>query len=122
MRCGLSARHCRHTECVTNLADYTVWIISRSRVALLIYATAPVTFTFLLRPFSNSLETFVLGGLFALAPRHSDHTTIWRLVGLGVLAAIGAFTRITTVAFALPLAFATMTAAATPEKRTRPLK
>lgn len=90
--------------------DYSLWIISRSSLALLLFASSPVTLTFLLRPFSNSLETVLLAAAFLLADRllrsTSKRLSNSHLLALGVVLALGVWTRVTFVAFAAPLVVA----------------
>ncbi|GAA5855852.1 hypothetical protein JCM9279_003339 [Rhodotorula babjevae] len=92
--------------------DYAVWRASaRSRLSVLLLASSPVTFTFLLRPFSNALETILLAlayfrAFYFLKPRRAASHI--QLFGLGVVLAAGIFTRITFAAFALPLGLGTV--------------
>ncbi|GAA6053257.1 hypothetical protein NBRC10513_007170 [Rhodotorula toruloides] len=86
------------------LIDYLIWSTSNgSPIPLLLFASSPVVFTFLLRPFSNSLETLVLAAAFYLAPRDAKRDSPFRLLAFGAVTALGIFTRITFVAFAAPL-------------------
>ncbi|GAA6016294.1 hypothetical protein JCM10207_000460 [Rhodosporidiobolus poonsookiae] len=88
------------------LLDVCIWRTSRSKTAVLLFASSPVTFTFLLRPFSNSLETLLLGIVFALSGISKTAPSRRRLAALGAALAFGVFTRITFAAFALPLVLA----------------
>lgn len=90
--------------------DYAVWSISRSPVSLILLASSPVTFTFLLRPFSNSLETVLLAVAFLLLGRPTQWISVslgrTRLGLIGAVLALGVWTRITFAAFAAPLVVA----------------
>lgn len=94
----------RHSLYSPPLTDWLVWRTSRSdRPTLLLLATAPVTLTFLLRPFSNSLETFCL----ALLLYQTSCLERYRREGkglalVGAIVAFGCFVRVTFVSFALP--------------------
>ncbi|BGP33424.1 alpha 1,2 mannosyltransferase [Rhodotorula toruloides] len=84
--------------------DYLIWSTSNgSPISLLMFASSPVVFTFLLRPFSNSLETLLLAAAFRLAPRRVRRDSQSSLIAFGAVLALGVFTRITFVAFAAPL-------------------
>ncbi|CDR36110.1 hypothetical protein NBRC10512_004991 [Rhodotorula toruloides] len=84
--------------------DYLLCSTSKgSPIPFLMFASSPVLFTFLLRPFSNSLETLLLAAAFYLAPRGTQRVRPSRLIAFGVVLALGVFTRITFVAFAAPL-------------------
>ncbi|KWU44848.1 hypothetical protein RHOSPDRAFT_33670 [Rhodotorula sp. JG-1b] len=85
-------------------ADWLVWRTSRSnRPTLLLFATSPITLTFLLRPFSNSLETFCLALLLYQTSRLERARKKGRtLVLVGAIVAFGCFVRVTFVSFALP--------------------
>ncbi|KPV74278.1 glycosyltransferase family 22 protein [Rhodotorula graminis WP1] len=91
--------------------DYVVWHISRrSHLSVLLFASSPVTFTFLLRPFSNTLETVFLALAFFIFFRtltSGRAASVARLFGLGVVLAVGIFNRITFAAFAMPLVLST---------------
>lgn len=67
------------------------------------FASSPVIFTFLLRPFSNSLETLLLAAALYLAPHSTKRDSSVRLIAFGAALALGVFTRITFPAFAGPL-------------------
>ncbi|BGP49627.1 alpha 1,2 mannosyltransferase [Rhodotorula kratochvilovae] len=87
--------------------DAMLWRTSRrSRLSLLLFASSPVVFTFLLRPFSNSLETLFLAAAYVELAEAETSALPIKLVGLGAVLAAGIFTRITFAAFALPLVFA----------------
>lgn len=97
-------RHRPSTLLTSYRIDYVVWQLSHSPIALLLFASSPVTFTFLSRPFSNSLETV----LSALALLLAEQARARKLAAtpmtlLGVVLAAGVFTRVTFVAFAAPL-------------------
>ncbi|GAA6040508.1 hypothetical protein JCM8097_005439 [Rhodosporidiobolus ruineniae] len=83
--------------------DNLIWRTSRSSASLLLFASSPVTFTFLLRPFSNSLEAVALAALLLILSRLSITPNRWTLFQLGAVLAYGVFTRITFAAFATPL-------------------
>ncbi|BGP25863.1 phosphatidylinositol glycan, class Z [Rhodotorula toruloides] len=84
--------------------DYLLWSTSKGApVPLLMFAGSHIVFTFLLRPFSNSLETLLLAGAFYLAPHGGKKNVTSRLVAFGAVLALGVFTRITFVAFTAPL-------------------
>ncbi|GAA5839969.1 hypothetical protein JCM11251_006574 [Rhodosporidiobolus azoricus] len=85
--------------------DYLVHATSESRTTLLLLASSPVTFTFLLRPFSNSLETLAFAALISLVRRAGRKPSLRILGGIGLVLAIGVFIRITFVAFAAPAVF-----------------
>lgn len=88
-----------------------MWHVSRrSQLSLLLFATSPVTFTFLLRPFSNTLETVLLALVFLIStkvPGSARAASHLPFFFLGVALAVGIFTRITFVAFATPLVLCT---------------
>ncbi|GAA5915898.1 hypothetical protein JCM6882_001754 [Rhodosporidiobolus microsporus] len=87
--------------------DYLIHLTSKCRTAVVLFASSPVTFTFLLRPFSNSLETLALACLFASTSTKdlfgSSHAP---RLALGAVLAIGVFIRVTFAAFAAPLLLA----------------
>lgn len=64
-----------------------------------LFSTSMVTFTFLLRPFSSSFETFLLAVMIFSIVR-AQHNKPIPLAFIGFVAAIGIFNRITFVAFA----------------------
>lgn len=84
--------------------DYSIWTVSSSSTSLLLFASSPITVTFLLRPFSNSLETILLAIIFLLAQANlhtrSRLLSPNRMAVLGAVSALGVWTRITFVAFA----------------------
>ncbi|BGP17720.1 hypothetical protein JCM10213_005300 [Rhodosporidiobolus nylandii] len=86
--------------------DLLIHLTARSDTAVLLFASSPVVFTFLVRPFSNSLEAL----FFALALYVTLHTvkrtSCTSLSKLGAILALGVFTRVTFVAFAAPLVIA----------------
>lgn len=93
--------------CFVSLSDWMIWITSKSEISNLLFATSPVTFTFLLRPFSNSLETLIFAIALSLVGKILDThgetiSKTWTTV-LGSVLAVGIFTRITFLAFAVPL-------------------
>lgn len=94
--------HLTHSM-LTN-ADWLVWRTSgSSRLALLLWATSPVTLTFLLRPFSNSLETLCLAVVLYLAVRpRGPRLSIGSRALFGAVVAYGCFVRVTFAAFAVP--------------------
>lgn len=70
-----------------------------------------MTFTFLLRPFSNSLETLLFAGALALVGRIVAEPGPVRarwMVLLGLTVAAGLWTRVTFVAFVGPVGLATL--------------
>ncbi|KAM0746928.1 hypothetical protein T439DRAFT_383572 [Meredithblackwellia eburnea MCA 4105] len=78
-----------------------------SSISTSIFNTSPALLVFLLRPFSNTLETTLLAGLFVTFSQILSNRTIrWKRVAwsglFGVILALGTWTRITFVAFALP--------------------
>ncbi|TKA55919.1 hypothetical protein B0A53_01618 [Rhodotorula sp. CCFEE 5036] len=83
---------------------WLVWRTSRShRPTLLLLATSPITLTFLLRPFSNSLETFCLALLlYQTSQLERSRREGKILVLVGAIVAFGCFVRVTFVSFALP--------------------
>ncbi|BGP56575.1 alpha 1,2 mannosyltransferase [Rhodotorula sphaerocarpa] len=85
-------------------ADWLVWRTSgSSRLALLLWATSPVTLTFLLRPFSNSLETLCLAVVLYLAVRPAGpRLSTGSRALFGAVVAYGCFVRVTFAAYALP--------------------
>ncbi|GAA5889266.1 hypothetical protein JCM5296_005850 [Sporobolomyces johnsonii] len=87
--------------------DWLIWSSCRSSLALLLFASSPVTMTFLLRPFSNSLETWFFAASIALVFRISVRPRPLHLLLLGGAFALGIWTRVTFVAFASPLVVAT---------------
>lgn len=95
--------------------DLSLWNISQSTTSLLIYASSPVVFTFLQRPFSNSIETLLLALAILSYTRairlNSSISKFWSTL-LGSLVAVGVFTRVTFLAFVLPLILGTVTSAA----------
>ncbi|GAA5867443.1 hypothetical protein JCM1840_002140 [Sporobolomyces johnsonii] len=86
--------------------DWLVWSSCRSSLALLFFASSPVTMTFLLQPFSNSLETWFFAASIALVFRMSIGPRTHHLVLLGGASALGIWPRVTFVAFASPLVVA----------------
>lgn len=91
-----------------NPLDYSICDMSSSHISVLLYATSPVVFTFMLRPFSNSLESITLAVCLGLACRTGTEPKINRpqLAGLGIALAFGVFVRVTMFAFATPLVVA----------------
>ncbi|GAA6058994.1 hypothetical protein JCM10212_001704 [Sporobolomyces blumeae] len=94
----------RIAMCLLSLVvDACIWETSRSHLALVLFASSPVTLTFLVRPFSNSLETLALALSLLFARRVYVHRHRRRnLVPLGVALAWGVWTRVTFLAFAFP--------------------
>ncbi|GAA5873166.1 hypothetical protein JCM8547_006806 [Rhodosporidiobolus lusitaniae] len=88
--------------------DYLVWTTSRSDLSLLLFASSPLTFTFLLRAFSNTLEGFLLALSFSSLNRILVKASPRSLAFLGTVLSLGFFTRITFIAFATPLVVATV--------------
>ncbi|GAA5895674.1 glycosylphosphatidylinositol-alpha 1,2 mannosyltransferase [Sporobolomyces salmoneus] len=87
------------------IIDLCVYRASRSILSLLLFASAPVTLTFLVRPFSNSIETVVLAiALYLTAQVLSQKTR--NLIPLGAVLAFGIWTRITFIAFSVLLVMA----------------
>ncbi|GAA5860975.1 hypothetical protein JCM3774_003210 [Rhodotorula dairenensis] len=84
--------------------DWLVWRTSLAhRPTQLLFATSPITFTYLLRPFSNSLETLCLALLLCLTrTSNRSGTTKAAAALMGAIVAYGCFVRVTFVAFALP--------------------
>ncbi|GAA5991121.1 hypothetical protein JCM10908_006546 [Rhodotorula pacifica] len=83
--------------------DWLLWRTSSShQPTLLLFATSPITFTFLLRPFSNSLETLCLALLLYLTYRAHPLPSVRTATIVGAVVAFGCFVRVTFVAFALP--------------------
>jgi hypothetical protein len=77
--------------------------MSRSSTSVLLLASSPVALTFLLRPFSNTLETLFLAVTALLVKSVMSIPSGRTLIVLGAVLALGVFTRITFVAFVLPL-------------------
>ncbi|KAI5475906.1 MFS transporter, sucrose transport protein [Pseudohyphozyma bogoriensis] len=105
------------------VVDLILWIISGSHLTLLLFATSPVLLTFLLRPFTNSLETVLLAAALVILKRDVDGTHKIPAVGLAAIGATiaqGIFTRVTFLAFAAPivLAVAVLTAQRIPSQYT----
>ncbi|GAA5956882.1 hypothetical protein JCM3765_006628 [Sporobolomyces pararoseus] len=90
---------------ISFVIDMSIHHISSSPLSLLLFASAPVTFTFLLRPFSNSLETVTLALAIFFTSRLLSFESQF-MVPIGAVLAFGVWTRITFVAFAFPLVFA----------------
>lgn len=111
MRLHLANRSRRIHSSLT-LADALLWATARSQLALLLFASSPVTFTFLLRPFSNSIETLVYAAALLALRRTATEVTTARMATLGALVAFGVFTRVTFLAFATPVVLAAMLFAA----------
>ncbi|GAA5998439.1 glycosylphosphatidylinositol-alpha 1,2 mannosyltransferase [Rhodotorula paludigena] len=84
--------------------DLVVARLSRQpRLPLLLLASSPVAFSFLLRTFSNPLETLFLAALYLeYADLKSSRLAI-QLGALGAVLAAGIFTRSTFAAFVLPV-------------------
>jgi phosphatidylinositol glycan class Z len=103
----LSANFSSQTMADRISEDYSIWRMSRSTTSVLLFATSPVLFTFLLRPFSNSLETILLAATFLLTDiishRGNQQLPQGLMGALGLVLALGVLTRITFVAFAAPL-------------------
>ncbi|GAA6014017.1 hypothetical protein JCM11491_003489 [Sporobolomyces phaffii] len=85
--------------------DVCIYAASKSLIALVLFASSPLALTFLIRPFSNSLETFLLAVSLYFTSRILSHDKAL-LVPLGALLALGVWTRITFAAFASPLVVA----------------
>ncbi|KAL8290620.1 hypothetical protein RQP46_002878 [Phenoliferia psychrophenolica] len=79
--------------------DALLYTTSHSPLPLLLYASSPLTLTFLLRPFSNSIESLFLAATLLLLNRIANHVTTSRMVALGALIAVGMFTRVTFLAW-----------------------
>ncbi|GAA5926955.1 hypothetical protein JCM1841_001597 [Sporobolomyces salmonicolor] len=86
--------------------DWMIWSTCRSSLAVLLFASSAVTTTFLLRPFSNSLETWFFAASIALVFRVSSRPRTRHLALLGGAFTLGIWTRVTFVAFASPLVVA----------------
>jgi phosphatidylinositol glycan class Z len=88
------------------LSDWTISRSTSSDIPLLLFATAPITFSFLVRPFSNSLETILYAVALYLVGRivkaRGKDTSI-EVGALGSILAMGVFARVTFLAFAVPL-------------------
>ncbi|KAM0786437.1 hypothetical protein ACM66B_001901 [Microbotryomycetes sp. NB124-2] len=85
--------------------DYAVAKLSpNKRTSLALLATSPVTLTFLLRPFSNALETVILALVLVFFVEWAETRARTPLLCLAAFASLGIFTRITFVAFAAPIA------------------
>ena len=102
-----------------HLTDFVPdWIVSlscESSTPLFLFATAPITFTFLLRPFSNSLETLLFAFAILLLRKivgADQRLPMGWSAALGGTMALGVFTRVTFVAFAAPLVGAFIVSAA----------
>lgn len=88
----------------TSTAEYALWRVSRrSKLSLLLFASSPVTFTLLLRPFSNSVETLLLAAAYLQMGKLGNRPSKVPLVGMGAVLAAGIFTRVTFAMFVLPL-------------------
>ncbi|GAA5983929.1 hypothetical protein JCM5350_001796 [Sporobolomyces pararoseus] len=85
--------------------DIVIYRLSSSFLSLFLFGSAPVTFAFLLRPFSNSLETVSLAVSLFCTSQVLSHKSRY-LLPLGAVLAFGVWTRITFVAFAFPLVLA----------------
>jgi phosphatidylinositol glycan class Z len=102
--------------------DGSVWALSQTRIAsssssreksagvpisVLLLASAWPTMVLLNRPFSNSMETYVLALLMQVVllrkRGQSSSTSTTRCILAGVLCALGLFTRFTFVFFAIPI-------------------
>ncbi|GAA6050678.1 hypothetical protein JCM3770_000888 [Rhodotorula araucariae] len=89
--------------------DFMLWRVSRrTRLSLLLFGSSPVVFTFILRPFSNSLETLFLAAAHLQLYDVQKRVAPVALAGLGGVLAAGIFTRITFTAFALPIVVQTV--------------
>lgn len=73
------------------------------RLPLLLLASSPVAFSFLLRTFSNPLETLFLAALYLEYSDLKSSRQAMQLGALGAVLAAGIFTRSTFAAFALPI-------------------
>ncbi|GAA5844055.1 hypothetical protein JCM5353_000129 [Sporobolomyces roseus] len=91
--------------CLSLLIDISLYLTSRSYLSLLLFASSPSTLTFLVRPFSNSIETLTLALTLYLTSRVIGHKQRY-LWPIGGILAFGVWTRITFVAFAAPSAVA----------------
>lgn len=95
--------------------DCTVYLTTGSVLALLFLATSPAMFTFLLRPFSNSLETllfaFALACIGSMARQPGLIKPVW-MVMIGIAVGVGLWTRVTFVAFVAPVGVANIVLAA----------
>lgn len=84
--------------------DVMVARLSRQpRLPLLLLASSPVAFSFLLRTFSNPLETLFLAALYLEYSDLKSSRQAMQLGALGAVLAAGIFTRSTFAAFALPI-------------------
>jgi hypothetical protein len=94
-----------------SLPDWVVFRLSKSRnVPRLLLASSGVTLTFLLRPFSNTIETTLLAFVlyFVDLITSSRCPRLLHVAALGCIIALGIWTRITFLAFALPAVVATL--------------
>ncbi|KDE05330.1 hypothetical protein MVLG_04246 [Microbotryum lychnidis-dioicae p1A1 Lamole] len=85
------------------IIDICLQSIARSNTPALVFATSPIVFAFLVRPFSNSLEAillalaiFVAHGILTQPPSKLHYATYALVTSLGV------FTRISFLFFTLP--------------------
>lgn len=92
---------------LTNFPPDCILALScESEIPLFLFATSPITFTFLLRPFSNSLETLLFAFAFLLLSKiikTDRRMPVGWTTTLGGTLVLGVFTRVTFVAFAAPL-------------------
>ncbi|KAK4047396.1 alpha 1,2 mannosyltransferase [Microbotryomycetes sp. JL201] len=87
------------------LIDYAVATLAPARrMSLILLATSPITLTFLVRPFSNALETVILALALVCYNKWSLTRQRTPLMCLASLASLGVFTRITFMAFVSPIA------------------
>lgn len=102
------------------VVDWSVWSICRTRheqnekmrdrgvpIPVLLLGSAWPTIAMLTRPFSNSMETFIFASLMAsvLTTKANDKSSFnvffcWKI---GIICALGIFTRFTFVFFAIPI-------------------
>ncbi|GAA5926902.1 glycosylphosphatidylinositol-alpha 1,2 mannosyltransferase [Sporobolomyces koalae] len=82
--------------------DACIYKMANSILPLLLFASSPVTLAFLVRPFSNSIETACLALALCLGTAKPPVQS-WNMLFLGAVLAFGLWTRVTFAAFALPL-------------------
>ncbi|SCV74890.1 BQ2448_7919 [Microbotryum intermedium] len=91
----------------TIIIDICLQSIAHSNTPALVFATSPIVFAFLVRPFSNSLEAILVAlaacvaHLILTRPPSKLHYATY-----GVLTSLGVFTRISFLFFTLPPALA----------------
>ncbi|KAK4055890.1 alpha 1,2 mannosyltransferase [Microbotryomycetes sp. JL221] len=87
------------------IVDYTIFnVATHKRLSLILISTSPVMLTFMLRPFSNSIETILLSTCVVCYHKWSQTRSQLLLVLMSAIGSLAVFTRITFVAFAAPVA------------------